>query len=73
VDALRCESERPRRSRSWCTIRREAIRFSPFNSFCLAEQGLLRFDQRSSVLALEVDRLHAKGYTDNVVDLWSGS
>src|ERR1700716_1185925 len=35
----------------------------------LAEEGLLRFDHDAARWRWEVDRLHAKGYTDNVVDL----
>jgi PAS domain S-box-containing protein len=35
----------------------------------LAEEGLLRFDHDAACWRWELDRLHAKGYTDNVVDL----
>jgi predicted ATPase len=35
----------------------------------LAEEGLLRFDHDAVRWRWEFDRLHAKGYTDNVVDL----
>ena len=35
----------------------------------LAEEGLLAFDPVSQVWQWEIDRIHAKGYTDNVVDL----
>jgi PAS domain S-box-containing protein len=35
----------------------------------LAEEGLLRFDHDVASWSWELDRLHAKGYTDNVVDL----
>src|ERR1700678_4760258 len=35
----------------------------------LAEEGLLRFDHDAARWRWELDRLHAKGYTDNVVDL----
>jgi PAS domain S-box-containing protein len=38
----------------------------------LAEQGLLRFDHDASRWHWELDRLRAKGYTDNVVDLMVG-
>jgi PAS domain S-box-containing protein len=38
----------------------------------LAEEGLLRFDHDAARWRWEVDRLHAKGYTDNVVDLMVG-
>jgi len=38
----------------------------------LAEEGLLRFDHDAAGWRWELDRLHAKGYTDNVVDLMVG-
>jgi PAS domain S-box-containing protein len=38
----------------------------------LAEEDLLRFDHDAARWRWELDRLHAKGYTDNVVDLMVG-
>ena len=38
----------------------------------LAEEGLLRFDRDAARWHWELDRVHAKGYTDNVVDLMVG-
>src|SRR5882757_1684712 len=38
----------------------------------LAEEGLLRFDHGAAGWQWELDRLHAKGYTDNVADLMVG-
>jgi PAS domain S-box-containing protein len=38
----------------------------------LADEGLLRFDHDAARWRWELDRLHAKGYTDNVVDLMVG-
>jgi PAS domain S-box-containing protein len=38
----------------------------------LAEEGLLRFDHDGARWRWELERLHAKGYTDNVVDLMVG-
>jgi PAS domain S-box-containing protein len=38
----------------------------------LAEEGLLRFDHDAARWRWELDQLHAKGYTDNVVDLMVG-
>jgi PAS domain S-box-containing protein len=35
----------------------------------LAEEGLLAFDPVAQAWRWEIDRIHAKGYTDNVVDL----
>jgi PAS domain S-box-containing protein len=38
----------------------------------LAEEGLLRFDHDAARWCWELDRIHGKGYTDNVVDLMVG-
>ena len=38
----------------------------------LADEGLLRFDHDAARWRWDLDRLHAKGYTDNVVDLMAG-
>jgi PAS domain S-box-containing protein len=38
----------------------------------LAEEGLLTFDHGAARWSWELDRIHAKGYTDNVVDLMIG-
>ena len=38
----------------------------------LAEEGLLRFDHNAARWLWEIDRLHAKSYTDNVADLMVG-
>jgi PAS domain S-box-containing protein len=38
----------------------------------LAEEGLLSFDHDAARWRWELDRLHVKGYTDNVVDLMVG-
>src|SRR5262249_51991383 len=35
----------------------------------LAEEGLLKFDHRQAQWSWDLERIHAKGYTDNVVDL----
>ena len=35
----------------------------------LAEEGLLSFDHATTRWSWDLDRIHAKGYTDNVVDL----
>jgi len=35
----------------------------------LAEEGLLRFDRDAAGWIWDLDRIHAKGYSDNVVDL----
>ena len=38
----------------------------------LAEEGLLRFDHDAACWSWDLDRIHARGYTDNVVDLMVG-
>src|SRR6266478_3275711 len=38
----------------------------------LAEEGLLTFDHDTARWSWDLDRIHAKGYTDNVVDLMVG-
>src|SRR5262249_23559622 len=38
----------------------------------LAEEGLLTFDHGKGRWSWDVNRIHAKGYTDNVVDLMVG-
>ena len=35
----------------------------------LADEGLLNFDYREGRWAWNLNRIHAKGYTDNVVEL----
>ena len=38
----------------------------------LAEEGMLQFDYETGCWCWDLDRIHAKGYTDNVVDLLVG-
>ena len=40
--------------------------------YALAEEGLLTFDLGAGRWTWDLDRIHAKGYTDNVVDLMVG-
>ena len=40
--------------------------------YALADEGLLAFDHGAQRWSWDVDRIHAKGYTDNVVDLMVG-
>jgi PAS domain S-box-containing protein len=40
--------------------------------YALAEEGLLGFDAGAGRWSWDLDRIHAKGYTDNVVDLMVG-
>src|ERR1700694_2720818 len=73
VDALRCESER---AAPLAQLVHDKTGGNPFFALqfisALAEQGLLRFDHDAARWRWEVDRLHARGYTDNVVDLMVG-
>src|ERR1700686_3843060 len=73
VDALRCESER---AAPLAQLVHDKTGGNPFFALqfisALAEQGLLRFDHDAARWRWDVDRLHAKGYTDNVVDLMVG-
>src|SRR5277367_1504982 len=56
--------------RSWCARRPPAIVVQFL--YALAEEGLLRFDHDAACWCWDLDRIHAKGYTDNVVDLMVG-
>src|SRR5712675_3653047 len=73
VDALRCESER---AAPLAQLVHDKTGGNPFFALqfisALAEQGLLRFDHDAARWRWELDRIHAKGYTDNVVDLMVG-
>jgi PAS domain S-box-containing protein len=73
VDALRCKSER---AAPLAQLVHEKTGGNPFFALQfisgLAEEGLLRFDHDAARWCWELDRLHAKAYTDNVVDLMVG-
>jgi len=73
VDALRCE---PERAAPLAQLVHDKTGGNPFFALqfisALAEEGLLRFDHDAARWRWDVDRLHAKGYTDNVVDLMVG-
>jgi predicted ATPase len=69
-DSLRCESEP---TASLAQLVHEKTAGNPFFAIqfisALAEEGLLTFDHRATQWSWDLDRIHAKGYTDNVVDL----
>ena len=73
ADALRCESER---AAPLAQLVRDKTGGNPFFAiqfmFSLAEEGLLAFDHDGAHWAWDLNRIHAKGYTDNVVDLMLG-
>jgi PAS domain S-box-containing protein len=70
ADALRCE---PERSAPLVELVQEKTGGNPFFTIqfisSLAEEGMLTFDHDAACWSWDLDRIHAKGYTDNVVDL----
>jgi len=72
-DALGCA---PGDSASLARLVQEKTGGNPFFAIqfisALTEEGLLHFDHDAACWRWELDRLHAKGYTDNVVDLMVG-
>ena len=73
ADALRCESER---AAPLAQLVHEKTAGNPFFVIqfisSLADEGLLAFDHQAQRWSWDLDRIHAKGYTDNVVDLMVG-
>src|SRR5229473_1529400 len=73
ADALRCEAER---AAPLAQLVHEKSGGNPFFALqfmsALAEEGLLTFDHDTARWSWDLDRIHAKGYTDNVVDLMVG-
>ena len=69
-DSLRCE---PKRTASLARLLHEKTAGNPFFAIqflsSLAEEGLLNFEHREARWSWDLKRIHAKGYTDNVVDL----
>jgi PAS domain S-box-containing protein len=72
-DSLRCE---PERTAPLARLVHEKTEGNPFFAIqflsSLAEEGLLRFDHREARWIWDLKGIHAKGYTDNVVDLMVG-
>ena len=73
ADALHCESER---SAPLAQLVQEKTAGNPFFVIqflhTLAEEGLLAFDHDAARWRWDLERIHAKSYTDNVVDLLAG-
>jgi predicted ATPase len=73
VDAMRCDLERVR---SLAQLVHEKTGGNPFFAIqffaALAEEGLLAFGPVTRAWQWDVDRIRAKSYTDNVVDLMAG-
>jgi PAS domain S-box-containing protein len=70
ADAMHCE---PERARPLAQLVQEKTGGNPFFAIqfltALAEEGLLAFDPVKSAWQWNMDRIRAKNYTDNVVDL----
>src|SRR3984885_4811816 len=70
ADALRCD---PAHVAPLAQLVEEKTAGNPFFVvqflYTLAEEGLLRLDHDAVCWSWDLDRIHAKGYTDNVVDL----
>jgi predicted ATPase len=73
ADALRCE---PARSAELAALVYEKTAGNPFFLiqflYALSEEGLLRFEHDQARWCWDVDRIHAKAYTENVADLMVG-
>jgi PAS domain S-box-containing protein len=73
ADTLGCE---PDSAAALAQLVHEKTGGNPFFAIqffaALAEEGLLRFDNDAARWRWELNRVHAKGYTDNVVDLMVG-
>src|SRR3954466_15830702 len=73
ADALHCE---PERAAPLAQLIYDKTAGNPFFAIqffsALAEEELLTFDHRQARWSWDLHRIHAKGYTDNVVDLLVG-
>jgi PAS domain S-box-containing protein len=73
ADTLRCE---PERSAELAQLVQEKTGGNPFFAIqfihSLAEERMLTFDDDAAQWSWAFDRIHAKGYTDNVADLMVG-
>src|SRR5262249_45995051 len=73
ADSVHCE---PERATGLAQLIHEKTAGNPFFAIQflsgLADEGLLTFDHRAGRWSWDLNRIHAKGYTDNVVDLMVG-
>ena len=73
ADALRCG---PEEAAPLAQLVHEKTGGNPFFTIqflhALDDEGLLTFDHGAARWCWDLDRIHAKGYTDNVVDLMVG-
>jgi PAS domain S-box-containing protein len=73
ADALHCEPERARRLAQLVQEKTGGNPFFAIQFFiALADEGLLAFDPITRAWKWDIDRIRAKSYTDNVVDLMAG-
>ncbi|HTD54047.1 MAG TPA: serine/threonine-protein kinase PknK, partial [Silvibacterium sp.] len=73
ADALHCE---PERVRPLAQLVQEKTLGNPFFAIqfftALAEEGLVAFDADAAAWRWNIERIRAKGYTDNLADLMAG-
>jgi len=73
ADSLHCE---PERAKPLAQLIHDKTAGNPFFAIqffsALAEENLLTFDHAGRRWSWDLNRIHAKGYTDNVVDLMVG-
>ena len=73
AETLRCELDR---AASLAQLVQEKTAGNPFFAIqfisSLAEEGMLIFDHNARCWSWDLDRIHAKAYTDNVVDFMVG-
>jgi PAS domain S-box-containing protein len=73
ADALRCETKHVV---PLAELAHEKTGGNPFFAMqflsSLAEESLITFDHDAACWSWDLDRIHTKGYTDNVVDLMAG-
>src|SRR5258708_40105063 len=73
ADALHCKPERARPLAQLVHEKTGGNLFFAIQFFtALAEEGLLSFDPVVPAWQWDIDRIRAKSYTDNVVDLMGG-
>jgi PAS domain S-box-containing protein len=73
ADALRCELERAAPLAKLVHVKTGGNPFFAIQFLSsLVEEGLLTFDHDGARWSWDIDRMHARGYSDNVVDLMVG-
>ena len=73
ADALHCQPERAAPLAKLLHVKTDGNPFFAIQFLSsLVEEGLLAFDHDGARWSWDIDRIHAKGYTDNVVDLMVG-